>query len=132
MNIKDEIRDTKDGVSDHVLGVAEGDVQNRGNGGPQNGGGDRVGGGGVKAEHVPFEITPEMREKFTRHPIVFSLESKKSFTRYWFEKGMEGGIAPSAADFRSYGLYSIFNVALDCFNKGSAHRASISAATAAE
>jgi len=67
-----------------------------------------------------------------RDPLVFSQESKKSFTRYWFEKGMEGGILPSAADFQSYGLHSIYHVALDCFNKGSAHRASISAATAAE
>ena len=57
MDIKDEVRDTKDGVRDPVLGVAEGDAQNGGNRGPQN---------GVKAEKVPFVITPEMREKFTR------------------------------------------------------------------
>jgi len=123
MDINDEVHDIKDGVRDPVLGVAEGDVQNGGNRGPQS---------GVKASNVPFVITPEMREKFPHHPIVFSLESKKAFTRYWLEKGMEGGIAPSAADFQSYELYSIFNVALDCFNKGLAHRASISAATVAE
>jgi hypothetical protein len=116
-----------DGVRDLVLG----DVENRG-------------GDGVKAARVPLVITPEaremlnrrpmvippeIREKFTRRQIEITPEFKETFSGHWFQKGLEGGSPPIATSFQQYGLGTLFNVALDRFNRGSASRASNSKST---
>jgi hypothetical protein len=118
--VRDGVGDIEDGVRDLVLG----DVENRGG----NGVGDPVGGDGVKADYVPFVITREMRVRLTP-PLVFSPELRETFTRRWFEKGMEGGSPPSFACFLQYGLGGIFSIALDCFNRGSAFQTSNSASS---
>jgi hypothetical protein len=50
-------------------------------------------------------------------PLVFRPDLKEMFARCWFDKGMEGTSAPSAASFYLLGI------ALDSFNQGVASRA---------
>ncbi|KEH34139.1 hypothetical protein MtrunA17_Chr3g0103651 [Medicago truncatula] len=101
MSDGDGVVDIKDGVRDLVLE----DVEN-------------VVGDGVNAEYFPPVITREMRVMLTP-PLVFSPELRETFSRHWFEKGMEGGSPPSLAFFIRNGLGQIFDIAQDCFNRGS-------------